>query len=590
MARSRGGRRVKRKGEIPEFSPGDWYSQVNTAIAFIRSGQLKIKTKDSGLQPFIPNAEQNAVYDYTIECALKGIPCRIIILKSRQVGMTTAIAAFIYVMTSIVQGIHGLVAAHDIAGARAIWKKYQCYKDFDPREPDHIYYSKQEIAFEATGSGIAVAKAGADLGRGDSIQMLHASEYAFWDDPEETMETVMSCIPNHPSTLVAIESTGAAGTDFEHRFNQAFDAGGVLDGWKAFFFPWYDHAEYSIPVPAKDHRSFIETDDTDELMLMAKKVTADKINWRRHTVRNSFSGNAFRFKSQFPSTPDEAFSLRGELWFEAAALIHLENNVKEPILFDVALGHDRKTPLIDDNADGELRVYAPPIPMCEYVIGADAASEYSGGHFKSESALVVVNATRGEIVACWNGKINAAEFGDRLAAVGYWYNTAMLVPEAEAQGHSTVDRLSRGIYYPDGKLFKRRAVDSAMEEETNLYGWRQTEAARGILLDCFQLLVRDYRIVIPDEPLVQQMKAFVRNSRTGKFRAGRGAKDDLVISAGMALAVASHGKNWETRLAAPSARRKAVGVEAMLQHRFHVARKSSTGTLHADLSVKSRHR
>ena len=62
---------------------------------------LKIKTKSAKLVPFVWNRAQKKFAVYLMHCLRNGIPIRCIILKARQLGFSTLIAAFFYWLSSM---------------------------------------------------------------------------------------------------------------------------------------------------------------------------------------------------------------------------------------------------------------------------------------------------------------------------------------------------------------------------------------------------------------------------------------------------------------------------------------------------------
>lgn len=557
--------------EVFDITPdeGGWIPYVEASVEYILSGKLKIRSK-KGIKPLLPNSEQRAVLHRILYCAKNGLPCRIIVLKARQVGISTVVAAFFYTLTSMMRGLRAQVAAHNIDGCRALFNIYKFYKLTDERKPKTTYDSKTEIVFRDTYSGLQVSVADSDLGRGDMINLFHGSEYGFWTDPEDTLETILSCVPENFMSIAILESTGESGTDFEHRYREAdkqlqqhlagekdeYDNLIKEPDWLPMFFPWYLHEEYHIVATPEETRSVLRSDDPDEKTLLALGASVSALAWRRRQLKSRFNGSAERFKAQFPATIDEAFAASDKSFFSPEALEYYKQFAVPPMAsYEVHLSEDKRTEVMIDDKEGRLRVYRPPVTGHRYVIGADAAGESEHGldaRYKSQSALVVVDEIDGEIVAAWNGFVNGHQFGDICVAIGYHYNTALIVPEREKHGYAAILRIHGDLHYP--RIYQRERHDTVEQAESDLLGWATDKVSRAVMLDVFQRLVQEYRVTIPDQQIVDQMRVFCNVG--GKFKAKIGQRDDLVMATGIALVVASKGKSWGIKDRASAAREK----------------------------------
>ena len=73
-----------------------------------------------------------------------------------------------------------------------------------------------------------------------------------------------------------------------------------------------------------------------------------------------------------------------------------------------------------------------------------------------------------KMVAEWHGHIAPDLLGEEANLLGRYYNMALLVPESNNHGISTIDRL-RQLHYP--KLFRRRTVNRTINKATEEYGF-----------------------------------------------------------------------------------------------------------------------
>ena len=81
----------------------------------------------------------------------------------------------------------------------------------------------------------------------------------------------------------------------------------------------------------------------------------------------------------------------------------------------------------------------PPEEDTAYVIGADVAEGLKHGDYSSAHVLAVGDETR--VVAEWHGHIEPDLFAYELFKLGTWYNTALVLPEVNNHGLTTVTEL-----------------------------------------------------------------------------------------------------------------------------------------------------
>ena len=213
-------------------------------------GYLKIKDKNAKVVPFIMNKPQLKVYEAIQKQAHNGRPIRVIILKARQMGFSTLTEGIIYKQTATKANISSGIVAHEITATNNLFnmtKRYHDNLDKDLKKPLKASNAK-EIIFENSdgNSTIKCMTAGNDsIGRSDTFQNLHISEYAFWKgNKEDTLLGLMQAVPNASNTIVIIESTANGYDDFKDRWDKA------VNGESEFvpvFCAWHELDEYRMP-------------------------------------------------------------------------------------------------------------------------------------------------------------------------------------------------------------------------------------------------------------------------------------------------------------------------------------------------------
>ena len=230
-----------------------------TPLEYIET-YLKIQDKAGRLTPLKFNPPQLRLYAEIERQQQAGKPVRIIILKARQIGFSTAVAALFYQRAATIPNTHAMIVAHKADASANIFNKTKLFWECSPEEvrPLKRASNARELIFEnpAAKSGERAAEPGLrsrieietagnkEAGRSATIQLLHLSELAFWPHAEQTMASLMQAVPNLPGTMVVIESTAnGAGGAFYQEWQRA------AKGESAFaplFFPWFEHGEYRM--------------------------------------------------------------------------------------------------------------------------------------------------------------------------------------------------------------------------------------------------------------------------------------------------------------------------------------------------------
>src|SRR5579863_9339488 len=167
-------------------------------------GLLKVRTKTRGLIPLRPNRAQ-------LEFS-RNHTKRSIVLKARQLGITTYVAARFFIQTITQPGTVTVQVAHDQESAEEIFKIVHRFWENLPKgmQGGALLTSRaniRQIVFPRLDSEYRVATAAdANAGRGMTIHNLHCSEVARWPrDVEETLASLRSAVPEDGE--IVLEST-----------------------------------------------------------------------------------------------------------------------------------------------------------------------------------------------------------------------------------------------------------------------------------------------------------------------------------------------------------------------------------------------
>lgn len=490
-----------------------------TDFPFYAPHALKIRTKDGEIKPLTLNPAQRILQEaIDAEVREKGY-VRIIVLKARQQGLSTAIGGYLYFSVSQQKARKAMVVTHHADSTRALFDMTKRYHENCPAalKPSTKYSSRRELSFDLLDSSYVVATAGGEsIARGETISHMHASELAFWPiaNAKENWNGLIQAVPNTPGTAVFVESTanGVSGI-FYDLWKGACEG---TNGFRPVFIPWFMDPTYREVVP----KSFERTPDEEEL---AEKYELDdeQLMFRRRKVAQN---GLDLFKQEYPAEPDEAFLTTGRPVFNPEQITKMLSEAKEPTA-RLALDGDEW----QNNPRGELTQYIPHDDKETYYIGADVAMGVRGGDW---SVAHVLDSSRRQ-VAVWRGQVHPDYFADILLALGNHYNTARIIVENNSHGILTCTRLGKDYAYEN--LYMTTEVDKITEKETQTFGFRTTVKTKPLIIDQLRATLREREIELNDKTTLREMLTYIV-TESGAMEAEKGCYDDCVMS----LALANH--------------------------------------------------
>jgi hypothetical protein len=422
---------------------------------------------------------------------------RNIILKARQMGITTYVAARFFLRTITQPGTLSVQVAHDQDSAEQIFRIVHRFLENLP--PDWrrsgLKTSRanvRQIIFPKLDSEYRVESA-ADrcAGRGLTIQNLHCSEVARWPhDVAETLAALRAAVP--PDGEIFLESTpsGAGGTFYEE-WQSAPET-----GYAQHFFPWWWEESYKRQVEVVNF-----TDE--ELELMTKHgLDAGQIAFRRE-MRSQFRN---RFLEEYAENAETCFLSSGNCMFDCEKL---EKQIKEAPEY------------IEAAENGRLQTFLPPVTGKDYIIGVDPAGGGASGDY---ACAQVIERIRGTQCAELLGHYSPAELGARVATLARKYNHALVAVERNGLGESVIQYLTMlegySHLYPVGE----RA------------GWVTSRSTRPEMTALLDATLAASPQLFNSKRLLQDCRSFVRY-KDGECAAASGAHDDTVMAMAVALIV-----------------------------------------------------
>lgn len=271
---------------------------------------LVIRPKEGGDRLLQFNASQKEI-DAQLDNQLHETGrVRALILKARQVGISTYCGARLYHNVTRHRGTRGLTMTHKDTATAGQLKILKRFAENDPHAPRITRSNSSELGFGDMDSGIDVGVAGdsnEDAGRSQTYQYLHLTEVARWKNAEEHALGLLEAVPDLPGTEVIMESTAKGLNNYWHQ--QCMSAQRGRSSYELIFLPFYFHEEYRAEAPPDwtPPEEFRELRDAHELPIETLYWA-----WRKNMDLAANDGDdpdkiCWRFRQEYPSTIDEAF-------------------------------------------------------------------------------------------------------------------------------------------------------------------------------------------------------------------------------------------------------------------------------------------
>ena len=394
-----------------------------------------------------------------------------IVLKARQLGLSTVVAAYAAWFGIFYKDKEILVIATKLNTAINFIKKVRVIIDNLPPWLLLPQYeaSRQSIRF-TNGSSITAIPTSDDAGRSNALSLLIVDECAFIKNFDEIWTGLAPTITTGGRAIILSTPNGVGGT--YHKLWTEAEAG--VNEFNPIRLPWDVHPDHDQAWFDKETKS------------LSKKSIAQE-----HLCDFASSGDTF---------------------LSSDVLEYIRNEIRQPTT--------------KDTGDRNIWIWNDPEPDHVYVISADVAR--GDGH--DYSAFHVIDTDLNEVVVEYMGKIPPEKLADVLSMWGKKYNNALIVPENNTFGYFVNTKLRDNgyprLYYTGMKC--NPLIDHFIPDKEKLPGFPTVSKSRSQILTKLEEMIRTKQLKIKSQRLYDQLQSFIwAGSRP---QASRDSYDDLVIS------------------------------------------------------------
>lgn len=427
---------------------------------------LKIQHPLKGLIPF-------KTFDFQDDCVIDFNDHRFnIILKSRQLGLSTLVAAYAVWQACFYKEKNILIIATKLAVAQNFIRKVKTYIKSMPKwllVPTITANNKQQVEF-SNGSQIKAVPTSEDAGRSEALSLLIVDEAAFVRNFDELWMGLYPTLSTGGRAILLSTPNGVGGqyheiyTKAERKENE----------FNAIKLMWDVH-------PERDDEWF-----NKETKNMSKKQVAQEL-----LCDFSSSGDTF-----------------------------LTNDVLENIRTLT------KNPIEKSGPGGNIWYWEYPIIGVKYTVSCDIARGDSGDY----STFHVINCKDMSVASEFKGKIPPDQFASVVYDIANRFNESIICPENNAYGYTMLVKLQelgyKNIYFSQEKEKYKYLYGDA--SNIGKAGFTTSKESRDKILANLEESLRNNQIKTYSSRLYSELKTFIWNGK--KITAMKGYNDDLIMS------------------------------------------------------------
>ena len=534
--------------------------------------QLKIETKEQGLKKM---GTLLGSQTYVMDEITKGLQDDVhffVILKGRQLGITTVSLALDLYWHFIHAGLQGTLTTDTEENRDMFRSTLAMYMDGLPKEYriPLLAHNRNQLSLKNRSRlfyQVAGLRAKGSLGRGKAITYLHGTETSSWGDEEGLASLLASLAETNPHRLYLFESTARGFNMFHDMYVTAKRA----RTQRAIFCGWWRNELYSLDPEGMTYKVYWDgklTGEEKEWVKDIKKLYGVEINsrqmaWWRWKMLEGIKDESLMYQ-EFPPTEDYAFVMTGTSFFSNSrctdAVKSLKKRTYDCYRYSFGVNFQDTEVIKSTERLGTLKIWEEPVDTAYYVIGADPA--YGSSDWAARFCIQVFRCYADgleQVASFATAEMNTYQFAWVLAHLAGAYKNSTLNLEVNGPGQAVINEL---------KNLKRQAaaMGTALGKEltdvygnmqnyiwrrndtlggySNSIGWLTTAATKERMLSYMKDFFERGMMDIVDMDTIEEMKTIVRDG--GSIMATGRNKDDRVIAC--ALATAAFAEQVQPRL------------------------------------------
>jgi hypothetical protein len=534
--------------------------------------ELKIETKEQGLRK-MDNllGTQTYVMD-EIATGLENGVHFFVILKGRQLGITTISLALDLYWHYINAGLNGTLVTDTEENRDMFRGTLGSYMDGLPKEfkIPILAHNRNSLSLKNRSRifyQVAGLRAKGSLGRGKGITFLHGTETSSWGDEEGLASLLASLAETNPKRLYIFESTARGFNMFHDMYVTAKRA----RTQKAIFCGWWRNEFYSAAPETDVYKVYWDgklTPEEKEWTRDIKKLYNFEINsrqmaWWRWKMLEGIKDDSLMYQ-EFPPTEDYAFVMTGTSFFSNARCTDAMKIAKKIDCdhYRYAMGVNFQDTEVIKSTErlSTLKVWEEPIDTAYYVIGADPA--YGSSDWADRFCIQVFRCYSDgmeQVAEFATSELNTYQFAWVISHLAGAYKNSTLNLEVNGPGQAVLNEIKNlrrqaasmgnamgkslmDVYGSMSNYIWRR--NDTMGGMSNSLGWLTTAATKERMMSYTKDLFERQMLDVYSVDTIEEMKTIIRDGAS--IEASGRNKDDRVMA--MALACAAYSEQVQPQL------------------------------------------
>ena len=525
-----------------------------------------------------------------------GKPIRLILLKARQWGGSTAIQIYMAWLQLVHEvGLNSLIIAHQGTGSDEIKdmfdrmiKSYpvemlhELGDAYAPNEPKMVGVGKSGNIFRVPQRNCKIKIGTAERPnscRGGDYNLVHLSEVALWKEtdgkkPEDIVRSACSGILLRPYTMIVYESTPNGVGNFFHKEYLAAKKG--LSQFEAMFVAWFEIEQYELPFENEaekyefakklfanrrneEIKSDREEPGTYLWRLWEKGATLEAIHW--YVSERSKYTNHGDMASEYPSDDIEAFTYSGRKVFSSEDVEQFRPACRAPRWIGEIYGSaDEGEKAIEGlrfkkEADGRLFMWHDversdiEEVTDRYLVVVDVCK----GHTKNADFADILVIDRlfmmdGEppvVAAEWHGHIDMDKLAWKATQVAAYYNNALLVIESNTLETNNTKGEAEYILtlihevYGRQLYARKQSAEDIRQGLPKKYGYHTNPLTKKVVIYNLKVVIRERLYIEREEACLDEYLTYVE-TENNVFEAMEGYHDDRLMTRAIGMQVCYH--------------------------------------------------
>jgi hypothetical protein len=536
--------------------------KFNLAQFYKFCSQLKIETKEQGLKKMdVLLGTQTYVMDEITRGLAEDIHF-FVILKGRQLGITTISLALDLYWHFIHNGLQGTLTTDTEENRDMFRSTLAMYMEGLPKEYriPLLAHNRNQLQLKNRSRlfyQVAGLRAKGSLGRGKAITFLHGTETSSWGDEEGLASLLASLAETNPNRLYIFESTARGFNMFHDMYVTAKRA----RTQRAIFCGWWRNQFYSVDADSQIYKVYWDgklTPEEKEWTRDIKKLYDVEINsrqmaWWRWKLHEGIKDDALMYQ-EFPPTEDYAFIMTGTSFFSNARCTDMMKIAKKIgcDYYRYSMGANFIDTEVVKSTErlATLKIWEEPVDTAYYVIGADPA--YGSSDWADRFCIQVYRCYADgmeQVAEFATPEMNTYQFAWVIAHLAGAYKNSTLNLEVNGPGQAVINEL-RNLKRQAAMLTGQQGYDlmnvlgsmsnyiwrrnDTLGGISNSIGWITTSQTKERMLSYMKDYFERNMMAVYSTELIDEMKTIVREGSS--IQATGRNKDDRVMASALACA------------------------------------------------------